>query len=541
MTNTVTQSVGIGMHPIRHVFLSSTTRDLAAYRKVAREVIEAVNDTFSRRFTLKQESMDGQGQDGDATTPLEVSRAWVRDSDWVVLIVAWNYGYVPPGEACSVTESEYREAIKQGKKCFVFLAGELSDPPAFRFRALSYEQDNLTDYRGAIETRAHEPALQAFKDALRSQRFALFRDIEDFRVKLTQTLTQRIIKDLFATLGPEIVALGLQRPLQACIREVKLLARLKRIHDTLHRIRQFGIRSWREELLASWPEESHPPLEARYKYVEGAVEIQSLIALVSALVPELPDEVKRALPPLDKVTGYKVTDNIKNGRANFIQASEEFASRVQRLFTGCDAQMAHSARRLAQHYNSLAESTRNALDRRQVLPQREELLRAEHARSVHIHKRLQSVLHNHREWQMVHDQLERIDNTLDPGQATDDEQKCEASNAALQREAFNLVDSRGAEVHALLAMATDIVTQDSSERLNHWPRLILAVGVHLNAFISTPQVSHYEAMRKSFDDLFFQIDLETLRAVEISEGNVRAIDAGLNGKDDISNTGAGGL
>jgi hypothetical protein len=519
---------------VRKVFLSSTTSDLLQYREVAQEVMLVLNTHFSERFILQPVSMDLEGQDPDGGTPLEVSRAWVREQcDWVVLIVAWHYGYVPAGSTCSVTEAEYLEAVACGKKVFVFLPGDLMDKPEFRYRALNNgERENLADWRGHPSGRQHEEALNSFKKQLRESRtFGLFRNLEDFRAQLSGALTRYMIKELFEKAGPEIVALGLQTPLQACFRQVELLAQLKRLHDTLHRIRQFGIRTWREEFLVVWPDDGDPPFESLWKYGKGLPEISRLIERIDNVARELPPLVRKALPPLDNVIAYQFPSVPECGKLEFSEATDDFASRVQRLFTGTDAQMGQSAALLDLDFNSLSNSTLEALDQKQVLPDQEALLRIELERATLIHQRLQNVLRKHRQWQSVHDELERIDSRIEPAGMADDESALAQGARQFRRAVADLIDANGQLVRDLLVAATEIVTQDPPERLAQWPKLILAVGKHLDALIAAPEIGHYEAMRKHFDDLFFQIDLETLFAVEDAEDRVRAIESGLNGKD----------
>jgi len=291
------------------VFVSSTTRDLANYREVARDVIGKVHENFASYFPLVPVSMDSMTPDGERTPPLDDCRGWVRDCDWMVLIVAWNYGYVPPGEIVSVTEFEYIEATNKGKKCFVFLAGELTDPPADQYWPVDRVAEggqSLAAFQGYSEYRAQEEALAGFKARIReTRRFNLYRNIEDFRVKLTTTLTNKIIADLFEAMGPRIVALGLRPPLKNCFREVKVLAQLKRLHDRLHRIRQFGIRRWREILLSSWPDYGVPSDKAINEYLEGTQEIRDLIGEIRGRADNLPTDLRKAIPEIWQVTAYR--------------------------------------------------------------------------------------------------------------------------------------------------------------------------------------------------------------------------------------------
>jgi hypothetical protein len=532
------------------VFVSSTTLDLYKYRDVARDVIRRVNETFGGRFPIVPMTMDNQTQDaeekdGERNTPLDDSRQWVRSSDWVVLIVAWNYGYVPPNESCSVTEWEYREAVHSGKKCFVFLAGDtdFNDPLEHQYWPIdkATEGVNLLTFRGHPEHRTREEALGKFKVQLREKRFTLFGNIEDFRVKLTATLSNKIIMELFRDLGPQIVALGLQPPLQACIGEVKVLVRLKRLHDRLHQIRQIGIRRWRESLLTRWPDDADPPWQAEKQYMAGLPEIRELIGKIGEVTLDLPEELRQALPSLKQVVEHQFPQVPDCGKHVFADSTEAFASRVQKAFTGCNLHMRLRAQLLDQDYRSLSDSTRRALERNQIPSNRKQLLQTELEAATQIHHRLQRVLENHYQWQDVHDELERIDNGIESDGPGDDDDKRNTRERDFRRAVADITESCGADIRALLERATTIVTQDEGGRLKLWSGLILKVSGHLDTFVSTPNVQHYQDMRTHFDDLFFEIDIETLKSVETSEGRVKAIEAGLHGMDEVPTTRPGDL
>jgi tetratricopeptide (TPR) repeat protein len=92
------------------VFVSSTNRDLFAHR-------QAVHDAISR-LKLHPVGMEHFGaQDGDAT---EVSLKETTACDLFVGIYAYRYGY-RPGGGTSVTEKEYREAVRRNIPRFLFV------------------------------------------------------------------------------------------------------------------------------------------------------------------------------------------------------------------------------------------------------------------------------------------------------------------------------------------------------------------------------------------------------------------------------------
>lgn len=515
----------------RRIFISSTTKDLQQYRDAAEEVINAVSTgTGGNRFTLKPVSMDIKTQDGERATALEASRNWVRNEcDWVVLIVAWNYGYVPDGETCSVTESEYRMAVAENKKVFVFIPGEKSDND----KAYRVSDREVVDLKDWLSNDVHRPALDAFKAELRKSRLDLFRNLSDFRERLAETLRQFVTEAVFEGIAPTIDRLGLQPPLRDCLDEVIQLARLKRLHDTLHQIRQFGIRTWREQLVASWPDDGDPPLEAQIKYLKGAPGIVKLVERIGNLAANLPDGVKKGLPKLNRVVLFAPPAAPECGKADFTESTDAFAARVQSLFSDCDAQMGESAIRLADFYRKLVEKTGQALARTKIVEKQAAVVRSELESGLQIHYRLQRVLRNHRQWQRVHDTFEQIDQKM-IGATPVDGGSGEARQRAFLRASEDFIDVRGAPVDELLVALPDILSSANEARVAQCTALAQKLKEHLDHLVMEPDADHYDAMRKHFDDLFFQVDLETLAAVESSEARVRGIEAGLRASDEAT-------
>lgn len=67
--------------------------------------------------------------------PKDKCLADVTACDLYVGVLAWRYGFVPPGENCSITELEMRQAAAQGKPRLMFLLDERARWPAARFDA----------------------------------------------------------------------------------------------------------------------------------------------------------------------------------------------------------------------------------------------------------------------------------------------------------------------------------------------------------------------------------------------------------------------
>jgi len=73
----------------------------------------------------------------------------VSSCDLYIGIFAWRYGYIPPGQKKSITELEFRHAVKQGKTCLFFLLKNGAPWPTDR---IEFEaSDRITALRKEIQ------------------------------------------------------------------------------------------------------------------------------------------------------------------------------------------------------------------------------------------------------------------------------------------------------------------------------------------------------------------------------------------------------
>ena len=115
------------------IYLSSTYSDLIPHRK-------AVSDVLRQ---LGQQVIGMEDYVASDDRPLARCEADVRSSDYYVGILAWRYGFTPPGQDRSITELEYLAAVDRGVPVLLFLADEnaswprnqMDSPPA-RIEAL---------------------------------------------------------------------------------------------------------------------------------------------------------------------------------------------------------------------------------------------------------------------------------------------------------------------------------------------------------------------------------------------------------------------
>jgi hypothetical protein len=96
------------------IYVSSTYQDLKAFRQ---EVSRAIRQ-------LGHEDVAMEYYVAEPRRPLDRCLDDVRRCDLYVGLFAWRYGYVPPGSERSITEREFREALRFDRPVLCFLLAE---------------------------------------------------------------------------------------------------------------------------------------------------------------------------------------------------------------------------------------------------------------------------------------------------------------------------------------------------------------------------------------------------------------------------------
>jgi len=149
--------------PLFRVFVSSTFIDLIDYRKAAEK---AIND-----LGQKYEGMEYVGAKNEGATELSLELV-ENKCNLFIGIYAWRYGTVPEGSEHSITEQEYRQAIKLGLPCLCYFVDE-----------------DFPWQRKFIETGAAEEKLKRFKTSIAKEHVrAVFKE--------PQMLKYNILRDL---------------------------------------------------------------------------------------------------------------------------------------------------------------------------------------------------------------------------------------------------------------------------------------------------------------------------------------------------------
>lgn len=516
--------------PSRTVFLSSTTSDLAQYRELAGQVIDALNDEFKGIFHLLKSSMFDEVQSGERMNAVETSSGWVREAHWFVLIVGWHYGHVPsygsdvpPEEQYSVTEWEYREAAilsRPPKTCFVFLAGDRKDRPAnLEYRVDPKEAEDLSKFLAEQE---HPSMVLNFRSTLRSAPHRLFRNIDHFRDELKRTLRKRI-EDERANppapdpgLGPILELLELRPTVLDCIASVKTLAALKRIHDGLHHIRQFAIKRWRDELLNLWQAGAPASGDVRAMYFQQLAFVEGIIGLMRGLLHGLGQDWCVRLVAVKRVLDHfnKSENKVENGRQAFEKSIDLFSKRVEAAFSDTDWKMKQSADELKALHHQMITKGRVAAGSTKLTVSDRALFQDELTQSLALHVQLQDALALHTEWQRMHESLQLVGNEL--GRQSDD-----MALAPMEDHLDPIVE---------LATRADGLWNDSTRPAGAIG-LAAMIEAHSDKLRNAANASTYLALRTVFDSMFFEVDTETRKIVEQSEARAIALEQELRKRE----------
>jgi hypothetical protein len=117
---------------VAKIYLSSTYSDLKAYREAVYHALRQM-----RHDVIAMEDYVATDQ-----RPLQKCLADVAECDLYVGLFAWRYGYIPlqeNPENKSITELEYRQAMRAGKTCLIFLLDEETPWPRTQMDAVTGE------------------------------------------------------------------------------------------------------------------------------------------------------------------------------------------------------------------------------------------------------------------------------------------------------------------------------------------------------------------------------------------------------------------
>lgn len=154
------------------IFISSTYTDLIEERQAAVSAILKAGHIPAgmELFTAGDESQ------------METIKRWIDESDVFMLILGGRYGSVEPTTSRSYTELEYDYAVNSGKQYFAVVIEETA-----------LEQKVKEKGIGVIETE-NTKELAAFRKKVLSRTSAFFRDVQDIRLAVYETISDFLVR-----------------------------------------------------------------------------------------------------------------------------------------------------------------------------------------------------------------------------------------------------------------------------------------------------------------------------------------------------------
>jgi hypothetical protein len=521
--------------------ISSTRADLSQYREEASRIIKKVAAEKEKHVQLAEVSMERETQSGDRESAVAVSKRWVEESDWVVVIVGWNYGTISDekgADGYSVTEWEYRHASKLRKKVFVFMAGYPGT--ADQYRVSKEEKEDLKDWINK-QTEEQKSKLEKFKQELRRCHLEMFANLHMFYERLEKTL-----KNTIDGLLPEIqpgtplaeLILSVMPDIQDCIRKVTMTAKCKRIHDYLHELRQHVIRPLRDEVLSKWLNEGKLSASRERVILGCVIKASRQLGGIGDVRKSIGPEHWELRDCVDKVLHQPELWNVESDPSdfqpsveNFAEALDKFAEVVQDAFTEADRSMVREESDLRERYLSLLESLKNARQQKILSPRDRQRLDGELKKVDTNRSRVKNSLTTHHRWQENHDKLHELDsfhetnlfdrklkhyreNWLPKLLAVVDKEleHADANNAGSAKSEPEAVAAVGQQNSPPSLQGSlhecSIFVHDDLRRLREWVEALLRRD-DMVAF----DAAAFDKLRKLFDNAFYCIDKRTLEVV----------------------------
>jgi hypothetical protein len=528
------------------IMISSTVRDLFQYRQTAHEIIDKLRKDNERRLQLVEISMEAETQTGERELAVAISKRWVEEADWIVLIVAWKYGTVSGEDEAaglSATEWEYRHAREKGKKIFVFLAGDVGDGEGKRYRVTEGEKEDLKDWRE--EDPARREKIDSFRTVLRSEgTLEIFPNITKFRDRLEQTL-RRAVQDLPPDIEPNTpladIILEVQPHIRDCIKSVHILVNLKRIHDRLHELLQLEMRPIRDEVLTRWEQEGSLSASNDKQLLGFVGKISRRLGAIEELAKSIEDdeaELRGRIDALMSQPDLWTADSADEAisRGEFLDEFDRFSSRVELAFSEADNCLFAAEQELNVEYQTVLTNLKEAGMRRALSEADQERLDVELASIERNRSRVHMTLETHNLWQQFYDQLSYVDETL--GTSAFQKQLfkfCEEQVPRLRANLQSEVLEADAPVRTSLeatgtgtaAHRSDAVAESPAAKFaeeDQARECFAMLTARLDELDRERREDSFRALHAPFDDAFFYLDKRTLAEVERALSRVEALE-----------------
>jgi hypothetical protein len=147
------------------VYISSTCQDLDEHRRAAAEAIRRA----------EHEPIGMEDYSASEKRPLDKCLEDVRGSKAYVGLIAWRYGFLPPGQTKSITQLEYEEAGANKIPRFIFLSSDTVWPSSLR----DPDPTRITEFRASLRLAHTTDVFESVHDLKFKVVAALKREIGD--------------------------------------------------------------------------------------------------------------------------------------------------------------------------------------------------------------------------------------------------------------------------------------------------------------------------------------------------------------------------
>jgi len=515
------------------IIISSTCADLGQYREEASEIIAAINERRNR-VQLKDVSMERQTQSGDGEFAVKVSRDYVNQAEWMILIVGWHYGTIsdePGANGLSVTEWEYQEYEKRKAadprmKLFVFMPGELNTENQY---TPAPEEKNIALWMG-MQTQQGSDRLRQFKQTVSAACIDYFANLPSFRKKLQITLERAIEKELFlsnVTPGSPLadVVFTVLDEIDECVQRVSLIGDCKRIHDQLHELRHLVVLPLREDVLPQWQE--HGTLTRR-RTLDGCA--KKKIAVCAKLEDiEIDPSLQALFDSVQAVLGRPDPWQEQEDLTHVSEALDDFMFVVEQAFDEADLSMQKGESDLGEHYAALLHAIGSARGRPDLSAADQQRLDEKLRQIDDNRKLLKQFLSSHHNWHQAYKRLKEVaDVRNSPVFARKLKLYLEVQlNKLLQLAVQELDDlkansSSGQPISAESSLEAVSQTSSTPGAFAGFPDDLKCLKDSLESLLQGAREEAFDKVQSRFETAFYYVDKRTLQEVE--EARRRATD-----------------
>ena len=501
------------------IMISSTRADLMEYRNRASELIARLKDEKQGRQEIIEISMEVATQSGRREYPVALSKEWVEEALWVIVIVGWHYGTITDedgADGIGVTEWEYRHAMALQKKVFVFLSGEPDTANAYRPAA---NESNLSDWF-IKQSEDQLRKIKEFRKQIGTRYADFFRDIDGFTRQLERAL-RKALDDLLPPIreggGLATLILECKPAFLVFMNSIRSLNHYKNIHDALHELRQFVIKPIRERILPVWYRDGELSRrnerrlsdirEAANRYLQEIAD--SCGQLDAAKAVDLIEDIAKLERLASGMRPYDDADSDEATLPDYTERVDQFAEATEAAFSCANKRMLTEQEAFSNFHDALTGKLNTARDESRLGPGENRTLQEELRKLQEGRKRLVDALIIHSTWQELHDDMERV-------------QGHRGTNRYARKLSDFVEDNKG-KIGRLVS--------ESPRNLEAHPDLdtvilecLAALRTALDAVGATVDEERFDRLRAAFDNSFYQVDKRVLAIVQRSLGRVEQLD-----------------